>query len=116
MNTLILDLDRWDLVVDASGNVAMATAPYALAQDAASAIRLFATELWYDTLLGIPYPTSILGKDPPLNILKARFVAAALTVPGVVSAEAFITALNERDVSGQIQVTDADGVVSIAGF
>jgi hypothetical protein len=36
------DRSTWDLVLGASGNIAEASAPYALAQDAASAIQLFA--------------------------------------------------------------------------
>ena len=45
MKTLLLTTDAWDLTVDVSGNIAVADEPLALAQDAASAIRLFAGEL-----------------------------------------------------------------------
>lgn len=115
-NTLLLDTVLWDLVLDVHGNIAVAAAPYALAQDAASAIRLVQGELWYDTKPGIPYFASILGKAPPLALLKARFVAAAMTVPGVASAKCFISSFSGRTLTGQVQVTSASGQTSTAAF
>ena len=47
--TLLLDRTTWDLCLDANGNIAMATGPYAIAQDVASAVRL-----WHDTTKGVP--------------------------------------------------------------
>lgn len=105
-NTLLLDTVAWDLVTDLNGNIAMATSPYALAQDAASSIRLYQGELWYDTTQGIPYDTEILGFAPSLALLKATFVNAALTVPGISSAQCFISAIKGRVVNGQVQVMD----------
>jgi hypothetical protein len=115
-NTLLLNPATWDLMVDASGNIAMATDPYSVAQDAASAIKLFQGELWYDSTQGVPYFTQILGKPPNVNLIKAKFAAAALTVPGVSSAVVFITSITNRNVSGQVQVTDANGVTTAANF
>jgi hypothetical protein len=117
VKTILLDVSAWDLVVDASGNIAAAAEPYALAQDAASAVKLFRGELWYDTVPGVPYWATILGKSPPpLTLMKQTFAAAALTVPGVVAARCFIDSISGRGVSGQVQVADASGRVSIAGF
>jgi hypothetical protein len=116
MKTLLLDTDTWDLVANASGNIAVADEPYALAQDAASAIRLFAGELYYDTTQGIPYFDQILGKAPPVSLMKAYFNRAALTVPGVVSAKTFIQSWTDRTVTGQVQVTDEAGNITAAGF
>lgn len=116
MKTILLDTVLWDLVLDVSGNIAAATNPYALAQDAATAIKLFQGELWYDTAKGIPYWTTILGKTPPLSLLKQQFVNSALTVPGVVSAKCFISTFTQRVISGQVQVTDSNGQTSVAAF
>lgn len=116
MASLLLDVDTWDLCADASGNIAVASAPYSLAQDAACAIRLFKGELWYDTSQGVPYFGQILGKTPPIAAMKAAFVAAALTVPGVVSAVCYISSVVGRTVTGQVQVTDVDGNVTAASF
>ena len=115
-NTLLLDRTLWDLVLDTSGNIAMASAPYALAQDAASAIRLFQGELWYDTAKGVPYFSQVLGQFPPVALLKSLFEAAALTVPSVVAARCYITSIAGRQASGQVHVTDTAGITSIAGF
>ena len=115
-STLLLDVDTWDLVVDNSGNIAKAAAPYALAQDAASAIRLFAGELYFDTSQGIPYFEQILGHYPPISLLKAYFDEQALTVPGVVKAQSFITFWSGRIIRGQVQIMDELGNVSAAGF
>ena len=116
MKTLLLTTDAWDLTVDVSGNIAVADEPLALAQDAASAIRLFAGELYFDTTQGVPYFDQILGKMPPISLMKAYFNRAALTVPGVVTARTFITSLTDRVVTGQVQVTDAAGNISAASF
>jgi len=116
MQTLLLDLTNWDLVVDANDNIAVASNPYSLAQDAASAIRLFAGELWYDTSKGIPYFTDILGKLPPLSLLKQRLITAALTVPEVTAARVFITSIEGRTLHGQVQTTDVTGTTSAASF
>ena len=48
--------------------------------------------------------------------MKAKFADAALTVPGVVSAAVFITAIVNRNVQGQVQVTDFDGTTTTAAF
>lgn len=116
MKTLLLDTDRWDLVLDASGNIAMATNPYALAQDAASAVRLFQGELWYDTTQGVPYFEQILGQYPPIEFMRAQCVAAAMSVPEVVSATVYFTAVVGRALGGQVQITDKTGTVSVAAF
>lgn len=110
--TLLLDRATWDLVLDASGNIAVAAEPYALAQDAASAIKTFLGECYFDTTVGVPYLTQVLGKKIPLAILKQLLVDAALTVPGVVAAQVFITALTDRDLSGQVQVVSENGETS----
>lgn len=116
MQTLLLDVSAWDLVADASGNIALASNPYSLAQDAASAIRLFLAELWYDTTQGVPYWQKILGQWPPLALMKAQFVAAALTVPEVATAVVFIQTATERGITGQVQITDTSGNTATAAF
>ena len=115
-NTLLLDVLAWDLTVDAAGNIAMASPPYSLAQDASSAIRTFKGECWFDTTIGVAY-NLILGQSPNIAALKSAFVQAASTVPGVLTAKCFITSLVERRLTGQVQVTDVlTGTVSAANF
>lgn len=116
-DTLLLDTLAWDLVLDAEGNIAVASEPYALAQDAASAIKVFRGEAYWDTAIGVPYLTQILGRQPSITLMKALFVAEAETVPGVAQAKCFLTSLSNRTVAGQIQVTsEATGQVAAADF
>ena len=105
-STLLLDRTLWDLCLTTEDNIAVASEPYAIAQDVASAVRLFDGELWYDTAKGVPYFSEILGHQPPLSLMKAEFVKAALTVPLVASVKVFISNTAEREVTGQIQITD----------
>lgn len=111
MKTLLLVTDAWDLCLDAAGNIAAAEAPYARAQDVASALRLFAAELWYDVSKGIPYWQDILGKAPPAVVFEQYMVRAALTVPGVVSAQCAIESIEGRRLVGQVTFTAADGTI-----
>lgn len=111
-NTLLLDTAAWDLCVDLAGNIALAAPPYALAQDVASAVRTFAGEVWYDTTLGVPYFSQVLGHSPPITLFKALIVQAALTVPGVVAASCYIQSIAGRKVTGQIQFTDSNGAAT----
>jgi hypothetical protein len=90
--------------------------PYALAQNAATAVRTFLGEVYYDTTIGVPYWQDILGHFPALSVVKADLVAAAETVTGVVSAQVFITGVVNRQLTGQIQVTDSAGNISAASF
>ena len=110
MKALLLDTQDWDLLLDASGNMAVASEPYALAQDVASAVRLFAGELWYDTSKGVPYFQQVLGYLPPVSLLRSLFAEAALSVPGVVSAQVVLAPLDDRQLRGQIQFSDQAGV------
>lgn len=116
MKTLLLSSDLWDLVTDAAGNIALASEPYSLAQDAASACRLFLGELYYSTTEGVPYWSEILGHQPPLALLKARLITAAMRVPGVIEAQVYISSVAGRIVRGQVQVTDTAGNITAAGF
>lgn len=116
MQTLLLDQATWDLTGDVYGNIAVASEPYALAQDAASQCQLFKGELWYNTTMGVPYWQLILGAAPPLSLIKAELVAAAELVPGVIAAQCFISSVVNRQVQGQVQILDSSGSVIAASF
>ena len=113
-STLLLDLDNWDLCVDAAGNIAVASEPYSQAQDVASAARVWSGECYYDTSLGVPYADQILGQNIPTQILNASVAEAAQTVPGVQSAVAYVSIdAATRTMSGQIQITTGTGTETI---
>ena len=116
MDTLLLDTVAWDLVLDASGNIAKATHPYSIAQDVASAVKLFAGELWYDTTQGIPYFDQILGHNPTVSYMTSAIEGAAMTVPDVVSASSQLAAQDGRALTGQIQIIDTTGASNNVQF
>lgn len=116
MNTLLLDRTSWDLLLDINGNIAVASEPYSLAQDAASAIQTFQGECYYDTSLGIPYFAEVLGKSPSLPLLKTLFTQQALAVPDVTAAQCFISAISRRVLQGQVQITSVTGQTTAANF
>lgn len=115
-NTLLLDTVKWDLVLDIAGNIAMASPPYALVQDVASAVKLKLGSLWYDTAKGVPYFEEILGQNPPITLVCAHIEKAALSVAGVVSAKCVVESLASRALSGQIKFIDESGAVHGISF
>lgn len=114
--TLLLDQTAWDLVLDINGNIALASAPYSIAQDVASATRTFLGECWYNTDLGVPYWQQILGQLPPLAYIQQQLINAAFTIPNVVDAQVTFQSFDNRELSGQIQIIDTDGVVNNVAF
>ncbi len=105
--TLFLRPDTWDLALDANGNIAVGTDVYQQAQDVASACRTFRGELYYDTQTGIPYDTEILGGTGfPLALYKLYLEEAALSIDGVVSAQASLNTNDRRNVIGAIIFTN----------
>lgn len=105
MDTLLLDRSGWDLALDAAGNMAVASEPYAWEQDVASECRVYLGECYYDTTIGVPY-RDILGRPVPIAILKESLIAAARRVPGVNNPRVFLTEIGERSLGGQVQFGD----------
>lgn len=116
MQSLLLALDTWDLVLDAQGNIAVCEQPYSIQQDVACACRTYLGECYYDITLGIPYNQDILGKRPPLQIVKANIERVSLLVPGVVSAKCLFSSFNDRELHGQVQIVDNTGAQTIVQF
>lgn len=113
MSSLYINPLTRDLDIDAAGNIAVATGAYALAQDAACAIKTRLGEVYYETTLGID---GILGESPSATLIKSKLVAAALSVDGVASAQVFITSWVNRVVTGQVQISDTAGAFATVGF
>ncbi len=111
-DSLLGELTNWDCCLDSNGDIAVCTAPYALAQDVASACKTFLGECWFDMTVGVPYQTQIMGQKPPLTLLQQYLVQAALTVSGVISAQCVISAYNANtgEVDGQVLFIDSTGV------
>jgi hypothetical protein len=115
MNSLLLDVNNWDLTIDDFGNIALATGAYALAQNVACAVRLFLGEQYYQTDKGIPYD-KILGKAVPIAYLTGLIEKQALTVIGVVSAKCIINDFSNRKITGKILFIDTEGAENGISF
>jgi hypothetical protein len=116
MKTLLLTTDQWDLLTDAAGNIAVATDPYSVAQDVASAVRTFIGECYYATNLGVPYFSQVLGQLPPLALFKNLITTQAARVPGCNNPVCFVHDITNRTVTGQIQFTDSNGMSQSVAF
>lgn len=116
LSTLLLDTVAWDLVLDSNGNIALASAPYATAQDVSSAIRTFLGECYYDTTLGVPYWQDLISQPFSQAAVIQAMNSAALTVPGVVTANTVITSVVNGNLSGQVQFTTSNGTSTTINF
>lgn len=126
MDTMLLDPVIWDLTLTEGGNIALASSKYprdpalseayGQAQDAACQIKLFLGELYYDTAQGIPYWQEILGHLPAMSLIKAELIEAAMLVPGVVAAQAWIESYEGRVLTGRVQITNRAGNTRVAEF
>jgi len=106
MKTLFLMPDTWDLALDSSGNIAVASDIYQQAQDISTAARTFRRDVYYDQSVGIPYFEAVLGQHGfPLSLYKMYVEDAALSVPGVVSANAQLQ-IRGRSATGSILFTN----------
>ena len=116
-DTLLLDTQDWDLVLDAEGNIALATTPYATAQDVSSAIRLFDRELWYQPKRGIPYFKDMLGQLPPASLIKEYMTEMALSVPSVATVNVILDNLPaNRELTGQVLFSQNNGELQRVQF
>ncbi|MGV3346428.1 hypothetical protein ACGVWS_12055 [Enterobacteriaceae bacterium LUAb1] len=108
--TLQLDTDTWDLMLDGQGYIAIASAPYAVAQDVASSCLVFSGECYYDNTLGIPWKDEVLGSRPSAGYIakKLEREAKKLSVVDQALATVFFDK-DSRTVRGAIRVTDNDG-------
>jgi hypothetical protein len=124
-DTMLLDIETWDLVLTDGGNWALAASlypgdpakavAYGQAQDAASQLRLFSGELNYDTTQGVPYWEQILGFAPSTQLIAAKWEEQALLVPGVILAVCAIPSVNNRAISvpnpASVTITNDEGQV-----
>ena len=117
MKTLFLMPDTWDLALDAEGNIAVAESTYQQAQDIASACRTIKEDMYFNQQEGIPYLTRILGNGRyPLALYRKHLHDAALSVPGVVTAQAELMLDGDRIIHGQIKFTNSNHKTGVIGL
>ncbi len=106
-HTLYLN-DKWDIFSDASGQIALVSGAYAIAQNAANAVRLFKNDAYLAQTRGIPHFEIELGKAPVIAapILRTRIRETVLNVNGVTGAEVDLTFDESgRVMGGEVQAT-----------
>lgn len=106
-HTLYLN-DKWDIFSDASGQIALVSGAYAIAQNAANAVRLFKNDAYLAQTRGIPHFEIELGKAPAIAtpILRTRIRETVLNVNGVTGAEVDLTFDESgRVMGGEVQAT-----------
>lgn len=106
-HTLYLN-DKWDIFSDASGQIALVSGAYAIAQNAANAVRLFKNDAYLAQTRGIPHFEIELGKAPAIAapILRTRIHETVLNVNGVTGAEVDLTFDESgRVMGGEVQAT-----------
>lgn len=110
-----LDTSSWDLMLDGGGNLAITDGGYSVAQDVASSCLVFSGECYYDTSLGIPWKTDVLGMRPTPGFIQQKMQAEAkkLTIVDQALANVFFDK-KTRSMRGSIRVTDTDGNVAQA--
>ena len=116
-DTIQLDSD-WDLNLDSAGNMIASTPAYSQAQDVASEVRTILGECYYDSTIGIPYMTKILGYSPATSLIVEQANKAALRVPGVVTAQTTLTTFDRttRKWSGTVKFINEDGETNNVSF
>ena len=114
--SIFLDPNSWNMAVDIDGNIAVADEPYRIAQDCSCAVRTFNPEVYFDMNYGIPYTAEILGKRPPLQLVKRRYEDLAKTVSGVANARCTLAGIKNRVLTGYITLTTTSGGSLDIGF
>lgn len=105
-HTLALN-NEWDLELDAAGNIATLSEGNAVLQNVCNRLKLFTNDAYYDPERGVPHFSLELGVTPMLNLVRSRFIAAALTVQGVQNASIpdLTHDKDKRLLYGKLQVT-----------
>ncbi|MCU5775134.1 hypothetical protein N5923_23250 [Erwiniaceae bacterium BAC15a-03b] len=115
--SLLLNTDAWDIGLDDTGNLAITSNPFAVAQDVACACSTFLGEAWYDTTLGIPYYERILGHWPGTQLINTKMQSEAKKLLYVQDAFCTVTVGKQsRAASGVMTITDTNSIQSTVQF
>ena len=116
-STIFLHPDTWDITLDTSGNIAVATESYQQAQDISSSCRVFLHDDYYKQSDGIPYLEEIMGRSSyPLALYQRNLHDRAMLVNGIVSIDVKLQQLKDRVLSGAIIFTNEDNLQGTVGL
>ena len=115
---LLLDQNN-DLVIS-TGNLALTDSSNELLQRITTTLGTFEGEWWLNPSLGLPYFSSIFGKQPDLGQIQAIFMQAIINVPGVVELTTFEVDYDQSERNYKINFTatgsngaTAQGTISV---
>ena len=114
--TLFLNVDKWDLTLTSSGDIAVATEDYATAQDVSNAVRLFRNDAYLAWDEGIPHFAIDLGIVPSAAAVRSRYRSASLAVENVREAAVEIDGIADRLMTGTIRITTENGIQANIGI
>lgn len=102
--------DNWDIALNDNGGLSTAEDAYAVAQNVASAVRLFTNDAYFDTDAGIPHFEVTFKRNPDVSIIRSRIKTAAEAVAGVRSARVELRQVSSACVlQGTIFLTLTNG-------
>lgn len=113
MKTLLLT-ERWDLQLDATGQIATTAGPLAVAQAVANAIRLFTEDAYFDRTSGVPHFDVELGRRPSPDIVKERMIRAALDTDEVDAATMIEFTMVDRVARGTLVIETSGEKINVA--
>lgn len=110
-HTLFLN-GKWDITLDSVGKIKTTSDAYAIAQNAANAVRLFKNDAYFAQTKGIPHFDIELGKRATISesVLRSRIKKTVLGVDGIVDASVTLnTQSDNRILGGVINITLLNG-------
>ena len=110
MKTFALD-ENWDVFCNEVGNIALKDGNDRLVQDVSSSVRVFKGELPFDLERGVDY-TDVDNNRDSLNYEMNEQVQL---VEGVDDSLVVFNSIENRTLSAQIFVTNADGEQIVVG-
>ncbi|MXV44385.1 hypothetical protein GS501_04900 [Saccharibacter sp. 17.LH.SD] len=117
MTSLQLDADIWDIGLDGTGNLALATGQLSVLQDVCSAVQTWLGEVIYDLNLGVPYSDELMGGSEAIAFYASDVEDTAGQVPGVSSATCYSLSLTPtRRLTGVLAVTMTNGETDYVAF
>lgn len=105
VKTIGLTSDKWDIALDGAGNLPVIKDKSATAQDVASACMTVLGEQIFDSSIGVPMFTDILGENPSNVYLQSIIERCAKTISSVDDALCVVTKRENRKENGYIYVT-----------
>lgn len=103
------EVKSWDMKLDINGNIAVCDETYSIAQQAATEIKLFEGEGWYDRSQGTPHFAQILGINSNLGLIRNILLGRVNGVDNVMRSDIDMYVDSSRVLHGNIFITSQSG-------